>query len=60
MTGPDLHSDCGSNKSKCFSFHLIFASMDAVRNSFGEFYPVHLLHIFPYVHYPFYRSGPLC
>jgi len=44
----------------CDSFHLIFASMDAVRNSFGEFYPVHLLHIFPYVHYPFYRSGPLC
>merc|ERR1711953_1246852 len=43
----------------CDSFHLIFASMDAVRNSFGEFYPVHLLHIFPYVHYPFYRIS-LC
>ena len=39
--------------------HLIFASMDAVRNSFGEFYPVHLLYIFPYIHYPFYRSDPL-
>ena len=38
-----------------FSLHLIFASMDAVRNSFGEFYPVHLLYIFPYIHYPFYR-----
>ena len=33
--------------------------MDAVRNSFGEFYPVHLLYIFPYIHYPFYRSDPL-
>ena len=51
---PDMRIGWGSN---CFSFHLIFASMDAVRNSFGEFYPVHLLHIFPYVHYPFYRWG---
>ena len=33
--------------------------MDAVRNSFGEFYPVHLLYIFPYIHYPFYRSDLL-
>jgi len=43
----------------CDSLHLIFASMDAVRNSFGEFYPVHLLYIFPYIHYPFYRIS-LC
>ena len=38
-----------------FSLHIIFASMDAIRNNFGEFYPVHLLYVFPYVHYPFYR-----
>jgi len=43
----------------CDSLHLIFASMDAVRNSFGEFYPVHLLYLFPYIHYPFYRIS-LC
>jgi len=43
----------------CDSLHLIFAIMDAVRNSFGELYPAHLLHIFPYIHYPFYRIS-LC
>jgi len=43
----------------CDSLHLIFAIMDAVRNSFGELYPSHLLHIFPYIHYPFYRIS-LC
>jgi len=43
----------------CDSLHLMFAMMDAVRNSFGDFYPVHLLHIFPYIHYPFYRIS-LC
>jgi len=43
----------------CDSVHLIFAIMDAFRNSFGELYPSHLLHIFPYIHYPFYRIS-LC
>lgn len=32
----------------------------AISSSFaGELYPAHLLHIFPYVHYPFYRIS-LC
>eukprot|EP00092_Neocalanus_flemingeri_P014437 GFUD01015576.1.p1 GENE.GFUD01015576.1~~GFUD01015576.1.p1 ORF type:complete len:498 (+),score=105.88 GFUD01015576.1:152-1645(+) len=43
----------------CDSLHLVFAIMDAVRNSFGDFYPVQLLQIFPYIHYPFYRIS-LC
>jgi len=43
----------------CDSLHLVFAIMDAVRNSFGELYPAHLLHVFPYIHYPFYRIS-LC
>ena len=39
----------------CDSCHLVFAMLDAVRNSFGQLYPVQLLHVFPYLHYPAYR-----
>ena len=41
--------------SVCDSLHLVFAILDALRNSFGSLYPVLLLKVFPYLHYPAYR-----
>ena len=40
----------------CFdTLHIIFAIFDVVRNNHEESYPVFLLLIFPYFHYPLYR-----